>query len=289
MYKFLTPALLAASLTGNPVAAQEEAAPTDPIVVEGTREKIRDQIRSILEPSGGQLSSFGRGFCPLIIGFDAEWSAHLDTLIRANAKEFGLRPLDKGCTPTAIVIFTDEPQELIQGLRKKMPSLFETLYLPEIRRIANTERTSYSWRATGPVGRDGDLPTSGSFDGDANGVPVINAFSSSRLRSPTNYEIFNSYLIVDITKTPGMTLQQIADFATMNLLLDLEEEAVSKAPAGSILSLFDAEDPTKVSPGLSTFDRSLLTNLYAAENKARSASRQASTIAAAMTRDEDQR
>lgn len=285
MRHILAASLAATSLLATPVAAQDN--PADEIVVEGSREEVRNQIKSILEPSGGQLSSFGRGFCPVILGFDPEWSAILDDLIRENAKSFGLRPSEKGCNPTAVVIFTDEPQTLIQGLRKKMPSLFETLYLPEIRRIADKERAVYSWRATGPTGRDGDRPTAGSFDGDASGVPVIEAFSSSRLRSPTNYEIFNSYLIVDITKTPGMTLQQIADFATMNLLLDLEEEAVSEAPAGSILELFTAEDPTTVAPGLSTFDRGLLKGLYEADNKSRPASRQRGHIASAMTDDDE--
>ena len=288
MYKFLTPALLAASLTGNPVAAQEEAAPTDPIVVEGTREEVRTQIRNILEPSGGQLSSFGRGFCPVIIGFDAEWSAILDGYIRENAEKFGLKPKGEKCSPTAIVVFTDEPQKLVQGLRKKMPRLFASHYLPEIRRITETVRPAYSWRVTGEVGRDGAMPSSASLDGNPNGVPVINAFSASRLYSATNYEIFNAWLVVDINKTPGMSLRQIADFATMNLLLDLDEEAVSKAPDGSILELFHAEDPSTVSPGFSTFDEGLLAGLYGAENKSRTASQQSATIARSMTRTESE-
>ena len=281
MRKFLASTMMAASLAASPAIAQESE--TGEIVVEGTRAEVRNQIKMILEPSGGQLSSFGRGFCPIVIGFDREWSAHLDTLIRANAEALGLRPLDKGCTPTAVVIFTDEPQQLIQGLRKKMPSLFETLYIPEIKRIADKPRTTYSWRATGPVGRDGQRATSGSFSGDASGAPVIKTFSASRLYSPTNYEIFNSYLIMDIDKTPGMTLQQIADFATMNLLLDLEEEAVSNAPAGSILSLFDVDDPTAVADGMTPFDRGVLKGLYGAKDKSRPASRQRATIARSMT------
>ena len=295
MRKFLATALLAATLIVTPTFAQEasqsgkstEDAPGAPIIVEGSREEVRNQIRNLLEPSGGQLSSFGRGFCPIIIGFDAEYSAIIDGYIRKNAKAVGLKPLEKGCSPTAVVIFIDEPQKLVQGLRKKMPGLFETLYLPEIRRITDEPRSTYSWRATGAVGRDGELPTSGSFGGEADGVPVIKAFSSSRLYSPTKYEIFNSYLIMDITRTPGMSLRQIADFATMNLLLDLEEDAVSKAPEGSILKLFETEDPSKVSPGFSVFDRGLLKGLYEAENKTRKAAQQSSAIAREMTRAEE--
>ena len=84
-----------------------------------------------------------------------------------------------------------------------------------------------------------------------------------------------------------MSLRQIADFATMNLLLDLEEDAVSKAPEGSILKLFETEDPSKVSPGFSVFDRGLLKGLYEAENKTRKAAQQSSAIAREMTRAEE--
>lgn len=286
----VTSVVLTALAFATPLAAQNasEDESSDSIVVEGTREEVRDQIKAILEPSGGQLSRFDRGFCPRIIGFDAEWTSILDDLIRANAESLGVRPQEKGCTPTAIMIFIDEPQELVLGLRKKMPALFETLYLPEIRRISEKERATYSWRATGATGRDGRQPTgTASINGQNSDAPVIRAFSSSRLYSPTAYQIFNSYLIVDIDKTPGMTLQQIADFATMNLLLDLDEEAIAKAPAGSILKLFEGDDPTNVAPGLSNFDQGLLAGLYAEEDLARRASSQAGRIAATMTKDED--
>lgn len=286
---FVPIALAAAAAITSPAAAQTKDQPAqtgDEIVVEGTRQEVRNQLKAILEPSGGMLSRFDRGFCPIVIGFDAEWTVMLDDLIRANARDLGIEPQEKGCTPTAVVIFSDQPQELVQGLRKKMPLLFETLYVREIERIIDKKRTSYSWRATSEVARDGSVTTSlGALNDQLSNAPVIRSFSASRLYSPTEYKIFNSYLILDITKTPGMTLQQIADFASMNLLLDLDEEAVSNAPAGSILALFDAQDPAAITPGFSAFDRGLLKSLYSAEDLARNVSRQTGRLAAEMAKD----
>lgn len=241
-----------------PLAAQERApdpaaaADADsPIVVQGAREQVRNELWRILDTTEDHYARFDEAFCPRVIGFDAEWTPVLENLIRENAVRAGLTPRAAPCAPTAVVIFIDRPQELMQGLHRKMHGLFEGQYAAENRRLIDRYRPAYSWKAIELRSIDGVTVRDGS-------VRAI----ATRLSSNVRYDILNSYLVLDITKTPGMTLGQIADFASLHLLAEVAPESTASARSDSMLRLFEVADPTTLPARMNAFDRGMIAGLY---------------------------
>jgi hypothetical protein len=261
-------AALALAAASAPSLADEAPADSHDIVVEGTRQQVRNEIAHLLDDQGEQLARFENGFCPKVIGFDAEWTPKLENLIREDAAAAGIKPDPVPCRPTAVLIFTEAPQELVTGLRTRMPGLFEGLQTAQTSAMVAEARPFYGWRAVDLRDRDGRELQSASSIGSStwNNSPthakIVRNAPNSRLQSAVRYEIVNSYLVADITKTPGMTLGQIADFAALEFLLDLERDAPMQARQDSMLRLFDVADPTTLPPRMSDFERNLLGGLY---------------------------
>ena len=90
--------------------------------------------------------------------------------------------------------------------------------------------------------------------------------------------------MVDAAKIQGKSMEQLAALATLHLLLEIKQDALSSNPA-SILSLF-AERPEGAAapPGLSKFDRAMVEGLYGPNENNRSAAQQFSQIATAVRR-----
>lgn len=290
----LISALLAATvasttLAAAPLAAQQapsvakETTPNPDIVVQGTREELRTQLRQILDTSDGQLARFESAFCPKVIGLPADWTRHLETMIRANAAQAGLKVEPAGCRPTALAIFIDDPQRLVVELRKAMPSLFDGYTPRELDAIVAAKRPAYNWRTVEMVDKNGlVLPVAGQINGEVSTARIVRNANSSRVTSNVRYDILTSFAAIDITKTPGHTLRQLADYATMNLMLDLSRDAARKAQPESILALFEATSPDAAPPQMSAMDKGALRGLYGQRANNVSAAVQRGRMAKAM-------
>ncbi len=268
----------AALLISAPVAAQDqpaaESADSSEIVVQGAKKEIRRQLWQMLEPTEGYITSFDDTFCPIIIGFDAEYSAIIEKRIRDNVRAAGIEPMEAPCRPTAVMIFIDEPQELVNGLRKTRPGIFNSNYVAEIRAMAEQDRPYYSWKAI-------DQRT-------VDGVPLRDGVAparATRLAANARYDIVGSYLIVDIDKTPGMSLDQIADFATLHLLVELDRDVAKIAEPLSILRLFDIDDPSLLPHSMSAQDRAMLSGIYDSDLTELSGPQQRQRLATTMARE----
>jgi hypothetical protein len=150
-----------------------------------------------------------------------------------------------------VVFFIDRPQELMQGLHRKMHGLFEGQYAAENRRLIERYRPAYSWKAI-------ELR---SIDGVTVRDRRVRAIAT-RLSSNVRYDIVNSYLVLDITKTPGMTLGQIADFASLQLMSEIAPESTGRSRPDSMLRLFEVADPTSLPARMTAFDRGMIAGLY---------------------------
>ena len=279
----------AAILTTAPLAAQTSPATpratpaNSDIVVQGSREELRVQLRQILDTSEGQLARFESAFCPKVIGYPADWTGHLEKMIRANAADAGLKVEPVGCRPTGLVIFIDDPQRLIAELRKAMPGLFDGYTTRELDLMTAVKRPAYGWRTVEMVDKNGlVLATVGQINGEASTARIVRNANSSRVTSNVRYDILTSFAAIDIGKTPGHTLRQLADYATMNLMLDLSRDASRKAQPESILSLFSAPSPEAAPQQMSAMDKGTLRGLYGLKANNVSAAVQRGRIAKAM-------
>jgi hypothetical protein len=234
-------------------AASPPASDDAGIVVKGTREEVRHELWQILDTTEGHYARFDSAFCPKVIGFDREWTPILENLIRQNAERAGLRPAAEPCTPTAIVFFIDQPQALMQGLLKRYPTLFtgDYTYPSATRRMIAEKQPYYAWRLVVLRSVDG-------VESRDHHVRVV----ATRLASGVRYDVVDSYLVMDITKTPGMTLGQIADFATLQLLTQIVPDSVAASRPDSMLRLFEVADPTTLPARMNAFDRGMLAGLY---------------------------
>lgn len=285
----LAATVASATLSAAPLAAQQtpaaakDAANNPDIVVQGTREELRTQLRQILDTSDGQLARFETQFCPKVIGFPADWTRHLETMIRANAAEAGLKVEPAGCRPTALAIFIDDPQRLVVELRKAMPGLFDGYTTRELDLLTASKRPAYNWRTVEMVDKNGVvLAAAGQINGEVSTARIVRNANSSRVTSNVRYDIMTSFAAIDITKTPGHTLRQLADYATMNLMLDISRDAARKAQPESILALFEAASPQAAPPQMSAMDKGALRGLYAQRTNNVSAAVQRGRMAKAM-------
>ena len=90
------------------------------------------------------------------------------------------------------------------------------------------------------------------------------------------------FVVIDRQQTVGKSLRQLADVATMHLLLDVNQDAGTRDP-GSILSLFEQRPEGMSAPmRLSKFDRGALAGFYTQRENNRSARQQAENIARAI-------
>lgn len=278
---------LAAQTPSEPAAPSAKAEnDSDDIVVKGTREKLRHYLGDLLQQSGGQLSRIEGGFCPKVIGYDPDYQAIIENLIRKQASDLGVTVLEPGCTTNALVVFTHEPQKLLEYLRNSAPNAFGNIPVAQRQRLTSEVRGSYAWHTTTPVSRDGGVsgvelralsasPAAKEYDG-------ISSFRSpfhSRMFTQATYSIRGAHLIIDSGRTPGMTLGQIAAFATVNLLVDLDLDAVEKAREDSILRLFETDDPSTVAEDISPLESAMIAAIYAQDDLATPARQMVARIA----------
>ena len=277
---FLLSSLLIAAFSA-PAASQEgSGTPGDPIIVEGVRPgedqpSVVTKLRQMIdETQGSQLARFEDEICPMVIGMPADWTAILTRIIRENVVAAGGTVGKPGCSVNAAAIFIDRPQELILALHKAEPSFFMNMSPREFINFSKQARPAYSWHTVNTYSRDG-VAMYGKVRGAA----------ATRLYTNVREEMESGLVVIDRQATIGKSLRQLADFATMHLMLDVNWRA-RRMEGNSILSLFHprkAEPPAR----MSSFDRNALSGFYLQRENNRTAAAQRQNIARAIERQEE--
>lgn len=278
-------------MAGVPAAAQvgvrastaAESNPPESIVVQGQRREIARALRKLIEPTDGeQLARFEDAVCPMVIGMPRDWTASLTRIIRANVAAIGGKVGKPGCTVNAAVIFIDQPLELIKAFAESEPGYFN-MTPRQLEKFAAVPRPVASWHVTDMRGRDGEeLGQMGSLGGVPTDAKIVRQAGSSRLYTNIREDMLVGFVVIDRMATPGKSLRQLADLATMHLLLDVNQDAGERDP-GSILSLFEQRPEGAAAPKrLSRFDRGALRGFYTQRENNRSARQQAENIAKAI-------
>ena len=129
------------------------------------------------------------------------------------------------------------------------------------------------------MGRVSAGSAGGSVPADAK---IVRQASASRLYSNVREDMLVGFVVIDRAATPGKTLRQLADIATMHLLLDVRQDAGRRDPS-SILSLFEPRPAGAAPPPrLSRLDRGALAGFYTQRQNNRTARQQTENIARAI-------
>ena len=283
--------LLAA--TAIPATAQTSGAANEQsqesVVVQGQRREIAQALRKLINPADSeQLARFEDEVCPMVIGMPRDWTATLTKMIRDNVVAVGGKVGKPGCSVNAPIIFIDQPLELIQALAKEEPGFFNMTPL-QLQNFTAAQKPIASWHVTDTFSRDGvQLGQVGSIGvgstgaGGASSATINRNAAASRLYSNVREDMLAGFVVIDRQQTPGKSLRQLADIATMHMLLDLNQAAGERDP-GSILSLFEERAEGLAVPArLSKFDRGALRGFYTQRENNRTAAQQANNIAKAI-------
>ena len=292
-------AAIAALLAATPLSAQigvrastsapaPSAADNEVIVVQGQKKQIAQALRQLIKPSGGaeQLARFEDDICPLVAGMPRDWTQVLTRMIRDNVVAVGGKVAankpGKKCTVNAVVIFIDQPQDLVKALAEAEPDFF-AMTPREMTNFTAVRRPVTSWHVTDTRDRDGkELASMGSLGGTPTDAKIVRNASASRLYSTIREDMLTGFVVIDRQATVGKSLRQLADLATMHLLLDVKQDAGAK-DGTSILSLFEPRPEDAPSPrGMSRFDRGALAGFYTQRENNRTASQQRENIADAI-------
>lgn len=286
---------LAALLTCSPVLAQSEG--DESILVEGRRIQPEAVVRETLDGAGVlPLGRFEEKVCPGVVGLAAEQATRMADMLRANILAFGGEVDKPGCTANATVIFTPNPADFVTRLAVKSPGYFS--FSPAgLKQFTATPRPVLSWHVIEMRDRDGNelgnsrelgmakariLDTNAAAGAPMN-ARVLRNTGASHLATSSRADMLFGFAVIDAAKIQGKSMQQLADLATLHLLLEIRQDAPSNP--GSILSLFDARPAGVSAPaGFSTMDRAMIDGLYRPKENNRTPSQQFSQIATAVRR-----
>lgn len=275
-------------------SSQTSASNDDAIIVQGQKKEIAKALRDLIKPSGGaeQLARFEDDICPLVAGMPRDWTNVLTRMIRENIVAVGGKVAastpGKKCSINAVVIFIDQPQELVKALAEAEPDFF-AMTPRELAYFTAAARPVTSWHVTDTRGRDGqELASMGSLGGVPTDAKIVRNASASRLYSTIREDMLTGFVVIDRQATVGKSLRQLADLATMHLLLDVKQDAGAKDRT-SILSLLEPRPEGAAPPrGMSRFDRAALAGFYRQRENNRTAAQQRSNIADAIRKGESE-
>lgn len=259
---------------------KDKAAEVDEIVVTGqqTRTEIIQQLMvnqfnvSAGGRNSGQYARFAAPICPSVGGLSGEDSAKIENRIRDIAEIAELRVAADNCSPNLIVVAVENGADEIGSLRKKHHRVFNTMSHRERDKLIEDGGPVYSWKATQQMASDSIHPArAGTIviksAGGGSGPIIVRGQRThvkSLIKKPEFAGIAYSYLLIENKALSGVSLNQLADYAAVVSLLDINVNfETAPPPPGSILSLFSESGTDQVPPqSISEGDLLMVRGLY---------------------------
>ena len=268
---WLAMAVLGAALSpALPAAAQDEPPADDPdttIVVTGekdeppSRGEVYDQAREVSRVGRYQLYDealprFETPLCPGVFGIRDDYAQEMTDRIRANAARLDVKIAKRGCSPNLFIAFVDDGRDLLTRLARTHSKVFCIIGEAEQEEILREGEPVRVWShiRTIDIRRTGlptrifrcreDIPSQGSKVG---------------MFLPERRDIVSSLVVFDREEVLGMTVVQLADYATMRGLSHTRP-ASGDERMETILALFEGDRSSP--PELTRFDVGYLASLY---------------------------
>lgn len=240
-----------------------QRAEEDQIIVTGeareaSRADIHRQARDIAVSDNVYdvpLARFEQPLCPGIAGLTADSAGLMIDRIRDNARFVDMRVQDDGCNPNFIIAFVDDGQAMLSRMIDESPARFQYLSSVEKREMLEPGPVRV-WTDVQPTTRDGMRIGRGR---NLVNPPNMRAeMAHSKIYTTTRRDIEMVWVIIDRDAARGMSLMQLADYATMRGLV--RTDPGDDLDISSILGLFNRNGPWPET--LTDFDRAYLTAVY---------------------------
>ncbi|WP_374274276.1 hypothetical protein [Brevundimonas sp.] len=245
----------------------------DEIVVEGRQldTYVRDFVNEIAAPARRRgLARWHSNLCVGVVNLRPDTAQAIADRVSGVAQELGLTPGDPGCSPNIFIIAAEDGRAVADQWVQREPSTFRLgssatdLGASALRAFQDEERPVRWWVTSMPIDSDTGtiairLPGQTNSATGGPDAPVIDRFAASRLSSQIRDDIVRAFVIIDIDQMRGKTVAQLADYAAMVTLAQIDPDATVDGYR-TILGLFSDEDAPS---GLTDWDMTYLRALYA--------------------------
>lgn len=257
---------LALSATGQ-AAPQDQTYRAPDVIIDGRplEEAATAFVDEVADPPGhAHLSRWNTPICVSMANMRAPYGQLFVDRVSAHAAELGVDVSRPGCTPNVVIVATQNGRATADHLVEHAGLSFRPTDGPTnpSRAALETFRTSDApvrwWNIGMPVSRDSGMAALRSRGGV---FPVVNVYAGSRLTSSIRYDMQAVIVVVDLSRTAGVSMSALADYVSMVALAQIDPETDVRG-YDTILNAF--EDPAHAE-GLSDWDRSYLEALYSGE------------------------
>lgn len=280
-------------------SAQTPAAPGDIVITQQklNRDAVDDFVDDVTVDANGQIAMFRAPICPFVDGFVDWQNKEVEKRIRQSAEAVGLPAAKEKCSPNVVLMVAKDAGATLRKLSDKKPILFQGILPTEVRGLLRQKGPVWTWQTivesgsdgrfapsssdykTGSKGADGSGGAGGRFEDNASGFRTN---IHSRVLKTTKPDMVASFILIDFDALEGLTLTQIADYATIRTLARTQAKPTLRQR--TMLRLFDVPADRRADlDQLTAWDMAYLQALYRSSN-AISANLQKGAITTEMRR-----
>ena len=283
---------------GTTVSSVVVTAPRSPKVVQARSGAFVQSYAAVPNPEIGQIGRWHDPVCVQVIGLaQADQAAIIKARIEGVAWAVGLPAARAGCRANVEIVFTSEPQRVMDVVALRREYLLGYDHLSERDRLKAVTRPIQAWYVTATRGEGTGSAvmalTAGLGKYSPSQVDVIddphiqppNGCADSRIATTClQSSLHNVFVVADSKALEGKDLGLVADYMVMPVLSQPRTlDGCGALP--SVLDLFAKPDcaDRDAPDGLTPADAAYLTALYTADLRARKGGEQ-TDVAARMAR-----
>jgi hypothetical protein len=245
------------------MAAAQEQAPDNEIVVEGERKAQEAAVRALAKEVTGHLKvgrplpRFFEPMCLAVGGINPEFAGAFAQRITDNARRADVPIAEGKCQPNALVVFAKDGRKQLEKVRKQHKWIFTGLGESRIKDILASRDPAFAWQLTEIRGVDGRR-----FDTEGGGgLPLNRQYQTGRLNQPIRSDVVGAVVVFDSSAIEGISAVQLADYASVRLLAPTQEiDSVNEEGMSTIMSLFLTPDTAP--DEMTEFDLAYLRGVY---------------------------
>lgn len=258
---------LSSTAQATPQDAPGQAYQVPDIIIDGRRleEVATEFVDEVADPPGHtHISRWNSAMCISMVNMRAPYGQLFVDRVASHATELDVDIGAPGCTPNVVIVATQNGRATAEHLVEEAGLSFRPTDGPTnpSRAALRTFRTSDApvrwWNVGMPVSRDSGEPAFRPRGGPA---PTVNVYAGSRLTSSIRYDMQAVIVVVDLSRTGGLSMSALADYVSMVALAQINPETDVRG-VDTILNAFENPATTQ---GLSDWDQSYLEALYSGE------------------------
>ena len=229
---------------------------------------VDSYVRSRAQASPvGNLSRWNIPVCPYTAGLDPAYDAFVNKRLMQVAAEVGAPGPGHCKTTNVLVVFTSEPQKLVDNVRTEHPKLLGYHYHADEKAISTFQGPMEAWHVTGTRGLKGILSRDEADPPcDAPSCPLGTGQvgdANSRLANGLSNEFMFVLVVVKADQVDGQPIGTVADQIATLVLSDPGRRR-GCSPLPSVMDALDPNCPADAQVAtLTAYDEAYLKGLYA--------------------------